>query len=181
MMEDKRLIWQCRQGRREALRRIYEKYHVDLLKLAVVLTGEASAAQDVVHDVFVKFAQSVRGLSLTGSLKGYLVVSTVNRVRDYRRDRQRHNEQSLEKASAAPALTRPPEQWAILSEQLERLSQAMAQLPYEQREAVALHVQAGMTFRGIARRQNTSISTAQGRYRYGIDKLRSLLNGELSP
>jgi len=181
MMEDKRLIWQSRQGRREALRRVYEKYHVDLLKLAVVLTGEASAAQDVVHDVFVKFAQSVRGLSLTGSLKGYLVVSTVNRVRDYRRDRQRHNEQSLEKASAAPALTRPPEQWAILSEQLERLSQAMAQLPYEQREAVALHVQAGLTFRGIARRQNTSTSTAQGRYRYGIEKLRSLLNGELSP
>jgi len=60
MMEDKRLIWQCRRGSRDALRRIYEKYHVDLLKLAVVLTGESSAAQDVVHDVFVKFAQSVR-------------------------------------------------------------------------------------------------------------------------
>jgi RNA polymerase sigma-70 factor (ECF subfamily) len=181
MMEDKRLIWQCRRGSRDALRQIYEKYHVDLLKLAVVLTGEASAAQDVVHDVFVKFAQSVRGLSLTGSLKGYLVVSTANRVRDYRQDRQRRSEQGLEKAAAVSASTRPPEQWAILSEQLERLSRAMAQLPYEQREAVALHVQAGLTFRGIARRQNTSISTAQGRYRYGIEKLRSLLNGELSP
>jgi RNA polymerase sigma-70 factor (ECF subfamily) len=181
MMEDKRLIRQCRRGSRDALRQIYEKYHVDLLKLAVVLTGEASAAQDVVHDVFVRFAQSIRGLSLAGSLKGYLVVSTVNRVRDYRRDRQRRSEQGLEKASAAPASTRPPEQWAILSEQLERLSWAMAQLPYEQREAVALHVQAGMTFRGIARRQNTSTSTVQGRYRYGIEKLRSLLNGEFSP
>lgn len=180
MMEDKRLIWQCRRGSRDALRQIYEKYHADLLKLAVVLTGEASAAQDVVHDVFVKFAQSARGLSLTGSLKAYLVVSTVNRVRDYRRDKQRRGEQGLEKAAAAPAPTRPPEQWAILSEQLERLSRAMAQLPYEQREAVALHVQAGLTFRGIARRQNTSTSTAQGRYRYGIEKLRSLLNGELS-
>ncbi len=38
MMEDKRLIRQCRRGRREALRRIHEKYHVDLLKLAVVHT-----------------------------------------------------------------------------------------------------------------------------------------------
>ena len=38
MMEDKRLIWQCRRGSRDALRQIYEKYHVDLLKLAVVLT-----------------------------------------------------------------------------------------------------------------------------------------------
>jgi RNA polymerase sigma factor (sigma-70 family) len=180
MMEDKRLIWQCRRSSRDALRQIYEKYHMDLLKLAVVLTGEASAAQDIVHDVFVKFAQSARGLSLAGSLKGYLVVSTVNRVRDYRRDRQRRGEQGLAKAAAAVAPARSPEQWAILSEQLERLSQAMAQLPYEQREAVALRVQAGMTFRGIARRQSTSTSTAQGRYRYGIEKLRSLLNGELS-
>ena len=33
-MDDKRLIWRCRRGSRDALRQIYEKYHVDLLKLA---------------------------------------------------------------------------------------------------------------------------------------------------
>jgi RNA polymerase sigma factor (sigma-70 family) len=180
MMEDKLLIWKCRRGSRDALRQIYEKYHVDLLKLAVVLTGEADTAQDIVHDVFVRFARTVPRLSLTGSLKGYLVVSVVNRVRDYHRVRQRRSEQGLEDAAALPSDTRPPDQWAILSEQLDRLRHAMAQLPYEQREAVALHVQAGLTFRRIARRQNTSLSTAQGRYRYGIEKLRSLLNGELS-
>jgi len=36
-----------------------------------------------------------------------------------------------------------------------------------------------LTFKEIARIQDVSISTVQGRYRYGIDKLRSLLNGEL--
>lgn len=79
-----------------------------------------------------------------------------------------------------PAATRPPEQWAILNEQLERLHAAMTQLAFEQREAVALYLQAGLTFRDIARRQNTSVSTVQGRYWYGIEKLRSLLNGEFS-
>jgi RNA polymerase sigma-70 factor (ECF subfamily) len=180
MMEDKLLIWKCRRGSRDALRQIYEKYHVDLLKLAVVLTGEPATAEDVVHDVFVRFARSVAWLALTRSLKGYLIVSVVNRVRDYRQARQRRSEQGLEDAAALASETRPPEQWAILSEQLERLGGAMAQLPYEQREVVALHVQGGLTFRRIARRQNTSISTVQGRYRYGIEKLRSLLNGELS-
>jgi RNA polymerase sigma-70 factor (ECF subfamily) len=181
MMEDKLLIWKCRRGGRDALRQIYEKYYIDLLKLAIVLTGEANAAQDIVHDVFVRFAQSVPRISLRGSLKAYLIVSTINRVRDHRRDKQRRGGQGLEDAAALPSQTRQPDQWAILSEQLERLRRAMAQLPYEQREAVTLHLQAGMTFRRIARRQNTSISTAQGRYRYGIEKLRSLLNGELSP
>ncbi len=180
-MMDKLLIWKCRQGSRDALRQVYEKYHTDLLKLAIVLTGDVNTAEDIVHDVFVRFAQSVDRLALAGSLKGYLVVSTVNRVRSRRRDRQRHGECGLDEAAALPATTRPPEQWAIMSERLERLHRAMAQLPYEQREAVALHLLAGLTFRRIARRQNTSISTVQGRYRYGIEKLRSLFNGELSP
>ncbi len=180
-MEDQRLIRQCRRGRREALRRIYDKYHVDLLKLAMVLTGEVHTAEDIVHDVFVNFAAAVPRLAVRGSLKGYLVTSTVNRVRNHRRDRQRHGEQGLDEAVGAAAREGPPEQWAILSEQLEHLRAAMVQLPYEQREVVTLHLQGGLTFRAIARCQNTSLGTVQSRYRYGIDKLRSLLNGELSP
>lgn len=180
MMQDKLLIWKCRRGSREALRQIYEKYHVDLLKLATVLTGQAPIADDIVHDVFVQFARSVSRMSLTGSLKGYLTTSTVNRVRNQRRDQRRRGERGLDAASALPAATARPDQWAIVSEQLERLSGAMAQLPYEQREVITLHVHSGMTFRRIAKWQNTSISTVQGRYRYGIEKLRSLVNGELS-
>ena len=86
----------------------------------------------------------------------------------------------MDGAAALASPVRPPEQWAILDERLERLRLAMVKLPYEQREVITLHMQSGMTFRRIAQRQNTSTSTVQGRYRYGIDKLRSLLNGELS-
>lgn len=154
---------------------------MDLLRLAIVLTGEVNTAEDIVHDVFVGFAQSVQRISPVGSLKGYLVASTLNRARNYRRDRARHGERNLDGAAAVPSGAGQPEHWAIVSEQLERLSRAMAQLPYEQREVVTLRIQGDMTLRSIARRQKTSISTVQSRYRYGIDKLRSLLNGELSP
>jgi RNA polymerase sigma factor (sigma-70 family) len=150
-MEDKLLIWKCKRGSRDALRQIYEKYHVDLLRLAIVLTGQAHSADDVVHDVFVQFARSVPRISLTGSLKGYLLKSTVNRVRNLRRDRSRRGECGLDDAAALPATSRRPDQWAIVSEQLERLSHAMAQLPYEQREVITLRTQSGLTFRRIAR------------------------------
>lgn len=180
MMQDKLLIWKCRRGSRQALRQVYEKYHADLLKLATVLTGQADTADDIVHDVFVQFARSVARMSLTGSLKGYLTTSTLNRVRNHRRDQRRRGERGLDEAAAVPAATPRPDQWAIMSERLERLSHAMAELPYEQREVITLRMESGMTFRRIARWQNTSISTVQGRYRYGIDKLRSLVNGELS-
>jgi DNA-directed RNA polymerase specialized sigma24 family protein len=35
-----------------------------------------------------------------------------------------------------------------------------------------------MTFKAIAKSQGVSINTVCSRYRYGLDKLRSLLNGE---
>ena len=57
----------------------------------------------------------------------------------------------------------------------------MAQLPYDQREAVILHLQAGMKFREIANSQNVSINTIQSRYRYGLERLRSLLDGKVTP
>jgi DNA-directed RNA polymerase specialized sigma24 family protein len=54
----------------------------------------------------------------------------------------------------------------------------MSKLPYEQREAVVLHLKGGMKFKELAKLQGVSISTIHGRYRYGLYKLRSLLNSE---
>jgi hypothetical protein len=39
MMEDRLLIWKFKRGSPDALRRIYEKYKNDLLKLATNLLG----------------------------------------------------------------------------------------------------------------------------------------------
>jgi DNA-directed RNA polymerase specialized sigma24 family protein len=36
-----------------------------------------------------------------------------------------------------------------------------------------------LKFRQIAKLQKVSIKTAQSRYRYGLDKLRSILDGEV--
>jgi len=178
-MEDKLLIWQLRRGSRDALRRTYDKYHSDLLKIAVVLTGGMNPAEDVVQDVFTRFALLSGRLTPSGSLRNYLITSTLNAVRNLRRYHSRHETQGLAEADHLPSTEKRPDQWAVMSEQLEHLSAAMASLPYEQREVITLRIEANMTLRRIAQLQNTSISTVQGRYRYGIEKLRSILNGEM--
>jgi DNA-directed RNA polymerase specialized sigma24 family protein len=71
-MEDRLLIWKFKRGSREALRRIYDKHHGYLLKLAVVLTGNIDTAEDVVQDVFVRFARSADRFGLAGGLKSYV-------------------------------------------------------------------------------------------------------------
>ena len=176
MLEDEWLKWKFRRGSREALARIYEKYLDPMLTLAMGLLNSASEAQDIVHDVFLSFAQSAPNFGLRGSLSGYLATSVVNRVRDRMRHRQRRaRNEAIYRVSSEPP---EPDQMVIFTEQANRLNQAVAQLPDDQREVVLLRLTAGMRFSDIAKLQQISTNTAQGRYRYGLEKLRSLLNGE---
>lgn len=179
MIQDKLLILRFKQGRHEALRQIYDKYKVELLRLAVVLIGDVNTAEDMVHDVFIKFARSADRIKLTGSLRNYLVTSVINRVRNHLRDSNRHCENVLDGAELLVSSGRGPRQWAVLGEQLTLLSKALQELSYEQREVICFRMEMNMTFRQIATRQSVSVNTVKGRYRYGIKKLRSLFNGEV--
>jgi len=179
MIEDKLLILRFKRGRPEALRQIYDKYKVELLRYAMTLVGNLHTAEDIVHDVFVSFAQSADRIGLTGSLKGYLVTSVLNRVRNHVRDGSRRGEGPLDEADLLPCREPGPQQWAILSEELSLLSEALQQLPYEQREVICSHMEMDLTFAQIAVLQKASLNTVKGRYRYGIERLRSVLNGKV--
>ncbi len=167
-----------KQGSRDALRRIYEKYRDSLLILAIALSHDVNVAEDAVHDVFVAFAGNFASFELTGSLKAYLAKCVANRVRDLMRKKQ---SQPLgpEQACSAPLELSEPSRLIVCNEELRLLSSALAQLPYEQREVVVLHIHGQMRFRIIAKSLGISVNTVKGRYRYGIRKLRSILNGEI--
>ena len=178
MLEDELLKWQFRRGSKEALARIYEKYLDSMLTLAMGLLNRTAEAEDVVHDVFVSFAKSANDFRVRGSLSGYLATSVVNRVRDHQR-RQRRQGVNASKRIEPSREAAAPDDAVMFTEQAGRLNQVVAELPEEQREVVLLRLTAGMKFRDIAKLQQTSVNTVQGRYRYGLDKLRSLLNGEV--
>ena len=144
--------------------------------MAAVLLNDVSIAEDVVQDCFVSFAQSAEKIKLAGNLKSYLATCVANRARNWNRAGQQRETANPNGTESAVSNSKRPEQWIIYSEQLRRLNNAMAQLPYEQREAISLHIQGGMKFKAIAELQGVSINTVQSRYHYGLDKLRSMLN-----
>ncbi len=63
----------------------------------------------------------------------------------------------------------------VLNEQIDEVLKALDQLPEEQREVVALRIYADQRFPAIAMHQGVSVNTAEGRFRYAMTKLRSLL------
>lgn len=177
MLEDKRLIWELKQGSKDALRQIYMEYKDTLLTIAASLLHDTFAAEDVLHDVFVSFAAGAGKLELRVSLRSYLITSVVNRVRDRFR-KKKHHMVELEKAGQISSDVNRPEQSAVTAEQLQLMADALLQLPLEQRETIILHLNGGMKFKEIAEVQHIPINTVQGRYRYGLDKLRTILRGE---
>lgn len=181
MLDERWLLWRLKRGSARALRRLYGRYEADLLTLAASLLGRSDQAEDVLQDVFVRFIASLDTFELTGSLKGYLATCVANRARDLRRRDRSRPAGPLETAERIASSQPGPLQRAVASEQHERLSSALARLPYEQRETILLHLKAGLTFREIGLMRDVSPKTAESRYRYGIDRLRSMLNGQVEP
>ena len=179
MIEDKRLIRRFNAGDMDALRLIYEKYKPTLLNVAGALLNDATAVEDVLHDVFVRFASQAGCFRLNGSLKGYLAICVANRARNVnRQDRQIGSERL---ALATPRAAHEPDssEAATHTEQRQAVAYALAQMPQEQRQVVVLHVLGSLRFREIAQQTGESVNTIQSRYRYGLEKLQSLLNSEV--
>lgn len=175
MLEDRLLIWKFKCGSSEALCRIYRKYGDYLLALAAALLQDVGGAEDVVHDVFCKFIESRDKVKIDGSLKSFLATCVVNLARDRLRAKTLRPG-GLDEAAAIALDMNGPEHHAIFGEEAGNLNHAIAQLSYEQREVVMLHLRGGMKFREIAGLQGISINTAKSRYRYGLENLRELLS-----
>jgi RNA polymerase sigma-70 factor (ECF subfamily) len=177
MSQDKRILRQLQKGDKNALRLVYEKYADILVGVAVSLVSDIHTAEDCLHDAFVDFAATVPVLRIHGNLRSYLISCVANRARDLLRKRAKSSNLHPEQLELAAETSEPSSQ-LIANEEVRKVFDALVQLPYEQREVFVLHVQADMTFREIAELVGASINTVQSRFRYGMEKLRSLLNTE---
>ena len=178
MLEDKLLLWKFKRGSREALEKIYDKYETYLITAATALLNNTHAAEDVLHDFFVSFVTSAEKIKLKGNLKAYLATCVANLARN-RIKRKQLEPAALGDNDSIESVALRPDLLAIQKEETTILNRAMSHLPYEQREVVVLHLQGNLKFTQIAKMRGTSVNTIRSRYRYGLEKLRSELNGEV--
>ncbi len=181
MNDDRHLVQLLKRGDLDAFRDIYSTYRDALLTMAMCLLGDWAVAEDVLHEVFVGLATGNGRMEVRKSLKGYLIACVANRCRDHFRRNARPNQSHpipLEDAGEVASAAVDPSAQLVQHEEAGALYRALAELPFEQREVIMLHLHGSMTFKEIVRRQGVSINTAQGRYRYGIDRLRSVLQTE---
>ena len=178
MFEDKTLLRKLKRGDENAMHHVYEKFKHDMLSLAIALARDRTIGEDIVHDVFISFVRISPKLRLRTSLRSYLLSSVANRVRNLKRTKPMES-LPYDNNENNGINTLQPDCAALAREKEQLIKAALAQLPYDQREIITLHLQGEMKFREIAISQGLSINTIQSRYRYGIEKLRALLDGKV--
>lgn len=178
MLEDKLLLWKFKRGSSEALEKIYDKYERYLITVATGLLNNTYAAEDVIHDFFISFVKSADRVKLNGNLKAYMATCVANLARN-RIKRRQLEPVALDDDIEIESVALGPDLLAIQQEETQMLNRALSQLPYEQREVIVLHLQGSMRFTQIAKLRSTSVNTIRSRYRYGLDKLKKLLNSEV--
>ena len=178
MLEDRLLVFRLRQGDGEILRSIYQKYKDDILSVAASLLNDPDEANDILGYVFASFAKNLKNFRLYGSLKNYLITCVVNQARN-RVHSEMYKVLGMDSPGPMSLQSQPPKQSLSNSRDSQVLADALAKLALPQREVIVMHLQGRMKFSEIADFQNISANTAQGRYRYGLDKLLSILNSEV--
>ncbi|MFC1760597.1 RNA polymerase sigma factor [Planctomycetota bacterium] len=178
-LQTRALVGRFNKGDVYALQEIYDLHKKDMMTLAASLMFDKSVAEDVLHEVFVKLIGLQGRLRIKNMLRGYLLQAVANEARTMNRARARKESADKGKFSCRRADVDSPDGCAERTEQHQRLTAALGELPYEQREVVLLRHYGQVKFKAIAKAQGVSMSTVQARYRYGLSKLRSLLGRDL--
>lgn len=160
---------------RDALSEAYDRYARGLYRYALMVVADAAAAEDALHQVFLRLAE--RGGAGAGieDLTAYLRVAVRNECFSQLRRLRRG-------AAGGPSLLCPRDGQGSIEEKL-ALERALRDLSPEQREVVHLKVYEGQTFEEIGAATGVSINTAASRYRYALERLRHALStgGENKP
>ena len=181
--DDQTLMRLIAQTQEDALSELYERYNRLVYSMAVNAVGENLLAEEITQDVFLRIWNKAETYSAE---KGKVItwVASIARYRaiDAIRSQQVRPEGhsvawDIEGSSDNPDPLNVEEQVEITQRQ-QRVRQAVAQLPEEQRQALAYAYFQGYTHREIAEVLGEPLGTVKTRIRLAMQKLRQYLEEE---
>jgi len=156
----------------QELEHLYDAHASGLFHYLVTFTKGEADARDLLQELFIKLA---RGAELEmQSEKAFVYRLAHNLAIDWLRRRKVRwdTEERLMRELAHGTQLAPDPDAALLAR---GFADAMKTLPDEQRTIVQLKLWDGLTFDEIAEAQGIPLNTAASRYRYALEKLRTLL------
>lgn len=145
---------------------------------AVRVLGDATAAEDVVQDVFMSlWREPSKFDARRGSLRTYVAMMARSRALDRLRTRG-VREAAAQRLQAEHDLgargIEAPDEAVVRRDDAREALHAVRQLPAAQREAIALSFAGGLSAREIAAATGVPLGTAKSRLRLGLVRAREL-------
>ncbi len=159
----------------QQLERLYDVHASGLFYYLVGFTKAEADARDLLQELFIKLARP--GDSAREALqseKAWLYRLAHNLAVDWlrrRKARQDTEERLLREVDGQLQRAYDPDTRALA----EGFAEAMRNLPEEQRSVAQLKLWDGLTFEEIAEVQGIPLNTAASRFRYALEKLRTVL------
>jgi RNA polymerase sigma-70 factor (ECF subfamily) len=160
----------------DAFEALYDAHHRLVYGVALRMLGDAAGAEDVTQAVFIKVWSSPE-LFRGGNFAAWIVRVTRNRALDVLRSRATRSEGEFPESMPE---SEGVEEVAFARIDAQRVRNALAELPGEQREPIELGFFSGITHEEIARRSGIPLGTIKTRIRSGLRKLRVVLDGAVT-
>jgi len=173
---DRDIVQAAQGGDLDAFTRLVEREKDPLVNYLTYLTGSFDRAEDVAQETFLRFFQMLERYEEQGRLRSLLFRIATNLVRKEERRRRRW-------ARIVPFLLNghsedPVAQRQVLqNELLERLAQALRQLPLHYRAPLVLFEVEGWSYSEIASHMECSQGTVKSR----IHRAREKVHNRLEP
>jgi RNA polymerase sigma-70 factor (ECF subfamily) len=160
----------------QALADLYDRYAPVALALAGRILGDRSEAEDVLQVVFTRvWTDAARYDPAKGSPTSWVLSWVRNGAIDRLRRREALQRATLHSISHAPPGHDDSHGHEASAEDKERLKQAVASLPADQRQVIELAYFEGLSQTQIAQRLGEPLGTVKTRVRLGMNKLRQAL------
>ncbi|RMG10684.1 MAG: RNA polymerase sigma factor [Planctomycetota bacterium] len=158
----------------DALAAVYRRACPRAYRLALAITRDPTASEDVVQEVFLRLLRRAEP-PRAESVEAYVTRAVRNAAYDLLRRRGARERALRRAAERAESQTREAPAGEDRAPADLELETALAALPTEQREVVHLRVREGLSFADVARLTGVPLGTVHSRYRYALNRLRKLL------
>jgi RNA polymerase sigma-70 factor, ECF subfamily len=174
-MDSQELIARARRGDGAAFGALVEGDLSAMVRLAAVVSGNPSDAEDIVQEALTKVLQSLRRFDETRPFRPWFAAIVANQARNWKRSRGRRQRLVERISGQANPPARSVDELVIEADEGSRVVAALQGLEPPDREVLALRFLAGLTEKESADALGIALGTVKSRTSRALSRMRMQL------